>query len=75
MLIGCLLAIASRRYLDLDLGLAAVELEAVGWVIPGLIAHWFVKQGVLRTTCVLMVTATLVRLAVILLSGGEVLPH
>lgn len=75
VLVGCLLAVASRRFFDIELDLATVELRAVGWVIPGLIAHWYTKQGVVQTTCVLVLTATLVRLVVILSFGGAPLPH
>lgn len=74
VLIGCLLSIASRNIFRFDIGLAAVELAAVGWVVPGLIANWFLKQGVARTLCTLLVTATLVRFLVILFFGGLPLP-
>ncbi|MEM9555720.1 MAG: poly-gamma-glutamate biosynthesis protein PgsC [Acidobacteriota bacterium] len=74
VLIGCLLSIASRRFLSFDIGLDTLELRAVGWVIPGLIANWFLKQGVTRTICSIVITATLVRLLVILVFGGAALP-
>jgi hypothetical protein len=51
-----------------------VQLQAVGWVVPGLIAHWFGKQGIFRTLCVLFITSVLVRLIVILIFNGELLP-
>lgn len=75
VLIGCLLSIASRRYLAFDIGLDTLELKAVGWVIPGLIANWFLKQGVTRTICAIVITSTLVRLLVILAFGGALLPE
>ncbi|MEM6455018.1 MAG: poly-gamma-glutamate biosynthesis protein PgsC [Acidobacteriota bacterium] len=74
VLIGCLLSIASRSFLNFDIGLGAVQLAAIGWVVPGLIANWFLKQGVVRTACTLLVTATLVRFLVILAFGGATLP-
>lgn len=74
VLIGCLLSIVSRNVLRFDIGLAAVELAAVGWVVPGLISNWFLKQGVVRTLCTLVVTAILVRFLVILFFGGLPLP-
>ena len=75
VLVGCLLSIASREYLSFDVGLEAVELHAVGWVIPGLIANWFLKQGVVRTLCTIVIVSTLVRFLVILSFAGALLPH
>ena len=75
VLVGCLLSIASRNYLSFDIGLETLELHAVGWVIPGLIANWFLKQGVVQTLCAIVITSTMVRLLVILLFGGALLPN
>ncbi len=75
LLIGCLLANLSRYFFHFDLGSGVIELSAMGWVIPGLIAHWFSKQGIIRTSCVLIITSVLVRLLVILLYNGELLPQ
>ncbi len=74
VLVGCLLSIFSRGYLSFDVGLSTVELYAVGWVIPGLIANWFLKQGIVRTLCTIVITSTLVRFLVILCFGGALLP-
>ncbi len=74
LLIGCLLANFSRHFLLIDVTTSTVQLQAVGWVIPGLIAHWFGKQGIYRTLCVLFITSVLVRLLVIILFNGELLP-
>lgn len=75
LLIGCLLANFSRYFMSIDLASTTLELQAVGWVIPGLIAHWFGKQGVFKTLNVLFITSVLVRLIIILLFVGEVLPE
>jgi len=74
LLVGCLLANFSRHFLLIDVTTSTVQLQAVGWVIPGLIAHWFGKQGIYRTLCVLFITSVLVRLLVIILFNGELLP-
>ncbi|MDX1571335.1 MAG: poly-gamma-glutamate biosynthesis protein PgsC [Xanthomonadales bacterium] len=42
-----------------------IELSVIGYIIPGLIAIWFDRQGVLRTVCGLVLTAVLVRLTLI----------
>ena len=70
LLVGCLLANFSREFLLIELTTSTVQLQAVGWVVPGLIAHWFGKQGIYRTLCVLFITAVLVRLIVIILFNG-----
>lgn len=74
LLIGCLLAYFSRYFLTFNLASTTLELQAVGWVIPGLIAHWFEKQGIFKTICVLFISSVLVRLIIILLFMGALLP-
>lgn len=74
LLIGCLFAIFSRYFLSIEIGSNALELQAVGWVIPGLIANWFGKQGVFKTIGVIFVTSVMVRLFVILFFMGSLLP-
>jgi len=43
----------------------------IGNIIPGLIASWMDRQGIVRTISVVLVTAVLVKLLVMLLSGGQ----
>jgi len=74
LLIGCLLANFSRHFLMIDVTSSTIQLQAVGWVIPGLIAHWFGKQGIFKTLSVLFITSVLVRLIVIILFNGELFP-
>jgi gamma-polyglutamate biosynthesis protein CapC len=75
LLIGCLLAYFSRYFLRVDIGGSSLELQAVGWAIPGLIAHWFGKQGVFKTISVLFIASVLVRVSVILIFAGALLPQ
>jgi poly-gamma-glutamate biosynthesis protein PgsC/CapC len=75
LIIGCLLANLSRQFFFVELNSVNLELKALGWVIPGLIAHWFCKQGVIKTICVLIITSVMVRFLVILLFGGSLLPQ
>ena len=75
LLVGCLLANFSRQFLLIDLtSTGTIQLQAVGWVVPGLIAHWFGKQGVFKTISVLFITAVIVRLLVIIIFNGELIP-
>ena len=74
LLVGCLLAYFSRYFLMFEVANTSMELQAVGWAIPGLIAHWFGKQGVFKTISVLFVSSVLVRLILILFFAGALLP-
>jgi poly-gamma-glutamate biosynthesis protein PgsC/CapC len=74
LLIGCLLANFSRLFLSFEIAASTVELSAVGWVIPGLVAHWFGKQGIFKTVSVIFISSVLVRLILILLFMGALLP-
>ncbi|MCK6547576.1 poly-gamma-glutamate biosynthesis protein PgsC [Myxococcota bacterium] len=49
-------------------------LTVVGHVIPGLIAIWFERQGVVATTATLLTASVVVRLSMVLLAGLELLP-
>lgn len=75
LLIGCFLAIISRHFFHIDTDLAQVKLEAVGWVIPGLLAHWYDKQGVFKTVSVVFVSSAIVRFVLILVFAGSLFPH
>lgn len=44
-----------------------VELGVIGYIIPGLIALWFNRQGVVQTLAALIITSVLVRLILIIL--------
>lgn len=44
-----------------------LELTVIGYIIPGLIAIWFARQGVARTLVGLFLSAILVRLALIVI--------
>jgi len=75
LLVGCLLANFSRQFLTFNIAATTIELQAVGWVIPGLLAHWFAKQGIFKTISVLFVSSVLVRLILILVFAGALLPE
>ncbi len=44
-----------------------VELGVIGYIIPGLIALWFNRQGVVQTLAAIIITSVLVRLILIIL--------
>lgn len=75
LLVGGIFSNFLREFFTLSIFLTTLELRAVGWVIPGLIAHWFAKQGIVKTVMVLTITAILVRFLVIIFFGGRLIPY
>ncbi|MEM9822930.1 MAG: poly-gamma-glutamate biosynthesis protein PgsC [Bacteroidota bacterium] len=75
LLIGTLLSILSHHFFLFNASNTTVELSAIGWVIPGLIAHWAAKQGFTKTISMLAVTSVIVRLLVIICFWGHELPQ
>ncbi len=75
LLIGTILSIISHRFLFFNLTTTTIEFSAVGWVVPGLIGHWSVKQGFVKTISMLLITSILVRFLVILFFGGDLFPQ
>lgn len=51
-----------------------LELNVIGYIIPGLIAIWIDRQGLIETISVLTIASTVVRLGLILIYGGDILP-
>ena len=47
------------------------EVAIIGYIIPGLIAIWIDRQGIVETISVLLIAATVVRLVLILTFGME----
>ena len=48
------------------------SLAVIGNIIPGLIANWMDRQGVVRTLSVVLLTAVIVKLLVMILFGGAI---
>tara|TARA_Y100000814_G_scaffold154928_1_gene112876 strand:- start:1310 stop:1771 length:462 start_codon:yes stop_codon:yes gene_type:complete len=71
LLIGFLTGYTVRNYVDSSSFLAIDgELLVIGNIIPGLIASWMDRQGVLRTMSVIFITASIVQLILMLLYRG-----
>ena len=73
VLIGFVLGALSRDLLLIRYRDVPIDLRTIGFVIPGLIANWMERQGVIQTLCVMTTTAVLVRLLLMLLSGGNLI--
>ena len=74
ILIAFIIGSLSRQYGRFHLGAVPVELEVVGFIIPGLLANTMERQGILESLSALLIAAVMVKMALILISGGEVIP-
>ena len=68
LILGFFFGYISRNfiYLSEDFGSVAV----IGNIIPGLIANWMDRQGIIRTLSVVLLTSVMVKLCVMILFGG-----
>ena len=74
IIVGFLYGWLSRQFLIFGLaGGISLEFQAIGYIIPGLIANWMERQGIIQTLSTMIVAAVFVRLLLIIFSGGEVI--
>jgi len=67
LILGFLFGYLSRTiYVDTE---SIKSVAVIGNIIPGLIANWMDRQGVVRTVSVVLLTAVIVKLLVIILFG------
>jgi gamma-polyglutamate biosynthesis protein CapC len=57
----------------MSLGVEAALLQSIGYIIPGLIAYWMLRQGIVETLCTMFMAAFIVRLALVAAHGGKLL--
>ncbi len=68
LLIGFLLGYVSRNHVLFTE--SQYNLAVIGNIIPGLIANWMDRQGVVRTLSVIIITATVVQLVIMIVEKG-----
>lgn len=51
----------------------SIDLDIVGYIIPGLIAIWMDRQGILETVTTLITSSIIVRLILIVIFGTEII--
>jgi poly-gamma-glutamate biosynthesis protein PgsC/CapC len=71
ILVGFAMGFLIRSLSPLELPMGAVDLTVIGYIIPGLIAIWIDRQGFVESMSALIVASTIVRLLLILITGGE----
>jgi len=72
ILIGFIIGWASRNLIFNNTTVYDLQMQSIGYIVPGLIANWMERQGFWKTVCTMMVAAVLVRLVLMVISGGEV---
>ena len=73
LLIGFLLGYLSRSENIITAGLGTTDFMVIGNIIPGLIANWMDRQGVLRTISTVLITAGITKLCIMSLSMLQIL--
>lgn len=68
ILVGYLVGLGFRMWLDSQVT-PFTEGAIIGFIIPGLIAIWYQRQGVLETTLSLFTAAIIVRMVLVVMLG------
>ncbi len=72
ILLGFLFGWLSRELLIIQTNAMSFELHTIGLIIPGLIANWMERQGVIKTISTMLIVAVFIRLVLMITTGGEV---
>ncbi len=72
ILIGFILGWASRNLIFHNVTIYDLQMQSIGYIVPGLIANWFERQGFLKTLSTMTIAAVLVRLVLMVIFVGEV---
>ncbi len=70
VLLGFVLGYASRQVFSLG---TEIRFEAIGYIIPGLIANWMERQGVYKTIATVLMGGAMVRVLVMVVTQGQLI--
>jgi poly-gamma-glutamate biosynthesis protein PgsC/CapC len=70
VLVGYVLGYVTKVVPPLSLSHLRFDVSVIGYVIPGLMAYWMSRQGVVETITTMLVAAVLTRLVITTISGG-----
>ena len=73
VLVGFIFGAISRDLLIFRVQGTTLEFQTIGYIIPGLIANWMDRQGILSTLSIMVTTSVVVRLLLMLLNGGAII--
>jgi gamma-polyglutamate biosynthesis protein CapC len=72
ILLGFLFGWLSRELLIIKITTFTLEFQTIGLIIPGLIANWMERQGTIKTIATMIIAAVIIRLLLMIITGGEV---
>ncbi len=70
ILVGYLLGAAMKSVAGAQIGYQ-LDITVIGYIVPGLIAIWMDRQGVIETVSTLITASVITRLIMILVTGGD----
>lgn len=71
ILIGYLVGMLLRWTTGSFGSIGGIDLEVIGFIIPGLIAIWLDRQGIVETLAALVTASVVVRLILVVVVGAE----
>ena len=71
ILIGFILGWLSKTILITNPTAIDTQLQSIGYIVPGLIANWFERQGFIKTITAMFIAAIIVRIILIIIFRGE----
>ncbi len=71
LLLGFILGYMFRTLMPFQMEDLVPGVTIIGYIIPGLIAIWIERQGLVETYAALITSSVIVRLLLILITGGE----
>jgi len=74
LLLGFIFGLIFNTYLSdiLSFGDSGIKIYSIGFIIPGMIANWMNRQGVIRTISIILITAPVVQLIIMFLTQGKI---
>lgn len=72
ILIGYLIGYATRVFPPITFATTNIDISTIGFVVPGLIAYWISRQGIVETITAMTIVSVLVRLIIIILTKGVI---
>lgn len=72
ILIGFIIGWATRLLVFQNHTVFDLQMQSIGYIVPGLIANWFERQGFWKTLSTMMVAAVFVRLILMVIFKGEI---
>jgi gamma-polyglutamate biosynthesis protein CapC len=71
ILVGYLVGMLVRWSTGSFVSVGGIELQVIGFIIPGLIAIWLDRQGIVETLAALITASVVVRLILVIVVGSE----